>query len=81
MRYRFAVPVLAVLLGLTACEPAPGPAGRVIGKETAYRPATKTRDWTLTVRTVDGRTVRFEVSPGAYDACPRGSAYPACTHR
>ncbi|RXS83783.1 hypothetical protein EST92_13025 [Streptomyces sp. TM32] len=79
MRLRLCLLAPAALLALAACTPPPGPAGRVVDKATTYRPATKTRDWTLTVRTADGHTARFTVSPAVYDACRRGSSYPACT--
>ncbi len=71
----------AVLLAVTGCQPDPGPAGTVTGKDRTFW--SKTQQWTheLTVRTQDGSEVEFRVTKRDYQACTRGSAYPACTKR
>jgi predicted small secreted protein len=76
-----AVAVTAAALTLTACGPAQGPAGQVVGKDRTYWSATKQWRYKLTVRTPDGSEHTFRVLHGDYRDCYRGSAYPKCTTR
>jgi hypothetical protein len=73
-----AVVVLAALLVGCSHLP-PGPPGKVDKKSMKYKPATKTRDFFLTVRTKTGKLVKFEVPSKHYGRCYRGSSYPSCT--
>ncbi|MBZ6258814.1 hypothetical protein KVH22_25195 [Streptomyces olivaceus] len=72
-----------------------GPAGRVVAKKQKQECRTVTtgtgknkrsrRDcrwtYTLTTRTKQGQSHRFEVPSSVYDACRHGSSYPSCTRR
>jgi hypothetical protein len=72
-----AVLAASALLAVGACTPyAPGPAGRVTDKRQAWQPATKTFRRSLTVRTPDGRTVRFRVGGADYRDCYRARRTP-----
>ncbi|MFC9534430.1 hypothetical protein ACFT38_28385 [Streptomyces sp. NPDC056975] len=44
-----------------------------------YKPATKTHDFFLTVRTKEGKLVTFEVPSKHYGRCYVGSSYRSCT--
>lgn len=69
----------AAVVVLAACQPAPGPAGTVTGKDRTYWSATKQWTYKLTVRKPDGSESTFRVRRGDYRDCVRGSAYPTCT--
>ncbi|GGX99058.1 hypothetical protein [Streptomyces fructofermentans] len=82
----------AAALALAACDThKPGPAGRVVAKDTERechwtgtgktRRQSCTTDYELTTRDKDGTDHTFEVSSSDYDNCRRGSAYPKCTTR
>lgn len=77
----YVVSLVLLVLALVACQPAPGPAGTVTGRARTFW--SRTQQWTheLTVRTPDGAEAEFRVTKQDYRACPRGSAYPACTKR
>lgn len=79
----------AVLSLLTGCgdDPEPGPAGRVVAKDTdtytIHHPKVgKSPAWTQVITDYYLTTSeRFEVSSDDYDDCYRGSIYPRCTER
>lgn len=70
--------VVAVLLALTACQPAQGPAGTVIDRDKTYWSATKQWTYKLTVRKPDGGEADFRVKRSVYKSCAEGAAYPGC---
>jgi hypothetical protein len=76
---RLALACLAtsVLLALTACGPAQGPAGTVADKDHYFR--NKAWHYWLTTQDARGERHRFRVLRSDYNACYRGSAYPKCT--
>lgn len=76
-----AVAVTAAALMVTACGPAEGPAGTVVGKDRTYWSATKQWTYKLTVRQPSGTESTFRVRRADYRDCYRGSAYPKCTTR
>lgn len=70
---------VTVALSLAACDPAQGPAGRVVDKDRTYWAATKHWTYKLTTRDKAGHEREFKVSHSDYRACYRGSSYPHCT--
>ena len=92
---RLIAAVAAAAVALVGCSDLkPGPAGRVIVKDTdtqvIVHPAIgKTPGWTQLITSyylttkdpADGSTTRFKVEPGVYDHCYRGSSYPRCSQR
>jgi hypothetical protein len=62
----------------TACQPAQGPAGKVIDRDKTYWSATKQWTYRLTVRKPDGAEVDFRVKRAVYRSCSEGAAYPRC---
>ncbi|MFJ9726854.1 hypothetical protein ACIRP3_29250 [Streptomyces sp. NPDC101209] len=76
------VPPLAVLAAaLTALAVGylpQGPPGVVVERTNAWSPATKSRAYSLTVRTANGERKTFQVPVSDYDRCTRGAPYPNC---
>ncbi|MGW2832091.1 hypothetical protein [Streptomyces sp. NPDC001286] len=75
-------PLAVLAAALTAlavgCLPQ-GPPGVVVERTNAWSPATKSRTYSLTVRTANGERKTFQVPVGDYDRCKRGAHYPNCT--
>ncbi|WP_432178798.1 hypothetical protein [Streptomyces sp. NBC_00063] len=63
---------------LAGCSLPDGPAGVVVAKAERTPPASKTRPYFLTVRTVNGDRKDFQVYIDDYDQCSIGERYPAC---
>ncbi|MGW4434939.1 hypothetical protein ACWELO_04020 [Streptomyces sp. NPDC004596] len=73
-----AVILTTALALLSACAPPEGPPGVVTDRSDRWSSATKTRRYSLAVRTTHGDREEFRVSLHTYHRCPRGSHYPAC---
>ncbi|WP_030182869.1 DUF2500 family protein [Streptomyces sp. NRRL S-813] len=91
MRIRLALAVTAVAaLALTGCsdQHKPGPAGKVIAKDTDRECKSKGTgkkkkrschtEYELTVRTSKGDEVEVDVSGSDYNSCSEGASYPRC---
>jgi hypothetical protein len=75
-----ALAALTVALAATAvgCL-AQGPPGTVVDRSNEWSPATKSRVYSLIVRTSDGQREKFQVLVADYDSCAVGASYPSCT--
>jgi hypothetical protein len=71
----------AAALAVTGCDPKPGPAGTVVGKEKDYKSQTKSTQYRLTVETPKGKEEQFRVTRSHYEDCAEGDSYPKCTRK